>query len=380
MRFSLLIISIVLNLLMYAQVPAIIPYQAVARDVAGQALNNATINARFTIHDGSATGAVVWQELQTVTTTSLGLFTVQLGSIVALTAVNWANGDKFMQVEIDLGQGFVDIGTQQMLSVPYALHAGGADVANNGFSNVSAIGDTLFMENGSHIIIQGISMFNRGGLSGVTEHSCGVHDVHNPALVYGSMTDQEGNVYKTITIGTQEWMAENLNTSIFRNGEPIPNVTDDPEWEELNIGAWCYYNNDPSYSCPHGKLYNWYTCVDGRQLCPTGWHVPSDIEWIVLTNFLGGSSIAGAKMKSAGTATNSWFLSTLNATNSCGFSGLPGGYSNGGYQNAGLGTGGWWWSSSGEDGYQGAWFRSLDSDFRSSTLKTLGFSVRCLRD
>ena len=105
------------------QAPQFIPYQAVARDAAGQPLSSTAVNARFTIHEGSALGPTIWQELQTVSTSSLGLFTVILGSNVSLGNLNWADGSKFMQVEIDLGTGFVDIGTQQMLSVPYALYA-----------------------------------------------------------------------------------------------------------------------------------------------------------------------------------------------------------------------------------------------------------------
>ena len=124
MCFLLLIVFTVLHLFVNAQAPALIPYQAIARNAAGEPLASSTLNARFTIHDLTANGASVWQELQTVTTSSLGLFTAQLGSSVSLSGVNWAAGAKFMQAEIDLGQGFVDMGTQQLLSVPYALHAG----------------------------------------------------------------------------------------------------------------------------------------------------------------------------------------------------------------------------------------------------------------
>jgi formylglycine-generating enzyme required for sulfatase activity len=124
MRLLLATLSLLISAMLTAQAPALIPYQAIARNAAGEPLASSTLNARFTIHDGTATGASVWQELQTVTTSSLGLFTVQLGSNVALSNVNWATGAKFMQVEINLGQGFVDIGTQQLLSVPYAIYAG----------------------------------------------------------------------------------------------------------------------------------------------------------------------------------------------------------------------------------------------------------------
>jgi uncharacterized protein (TIGR02145 family) len=377
--------------MLIAQAPALIPYQAVARDASGQALNGATINARFTIHDGTATGTAVWQELQTVTTSSLGLFTAQLGSSVPLTGVNWANGSKFMQVEIDLGQGFVDMGTQQMLSVPYALYstnagsASNAESAGNGISGVSQTGDTLYLANGNYLIVPGISLANGSG-GGTTLHTCGAPNVHNPDLTYGSMTDQEGNVYKTIVIGTQEWMAENLNTSVYRNGDAIPTNLDDATWAATTSGAWAYYNNDASYACPYGKLYNWFTCVDARGLCPVGWHVPSDAEWTVLTDFLGGESDAGGKMKSTGTieaTTGLWGVPNSGATNNSGFSGVAAGYrgSDGEYPNIGLISGFW---GATEVGSITAWrallqFNNENADAGDENTLT-GFSVRCLRD
>ena len=217
---------------LYSQAPALIPYQAVARDAGGQPLANATITARFTLHDLTATGASVWQELQTVSTSALGLFTAQLGSVSSLTSVNWGNGAKFMQVEINAGNGFVDMGTTQLLSVPYALHSGNLSV------HVSAIGDTLFLGEEQYVVIPGISEANNAGggtTTGTNQHSCGANNVHNPNLTYGTMTDQEGNVYKTIVIGTQEWMAENLNTSIYRNGDAISTNLSDAEWSR---GQW----------------------------------------------------------------------------------------------------------------------------------------------
>ena len=161
------------------------------------------------------------------------------------------------------------------------------------------------------------------------EHTCGAPYVHNPNLDYGSLTDQEGNVYKTIVIGDQEWMAENLNTSIYRNGESILTGLDDATWSTTNSGAWAYYNNDSINACPYGKLYNWYTCVDSRELCPTGWRVPNDSDWTTLTNHLGGETEAGGKMKSYGNyvdGTGLWFSPNAEATNSSGFSAVPGGF------------------------------------------------------
>jgi uncharacterized protein (TIGR02145 family) len=402
MRLTLTTLALLFSTLLFAQAPALIPYQAIARNAAGEPLASSTLIARFTIHDGTATGTNVWQELQTVSTSELGLFSVQLGGSVPLTSVNWDNGTKFMQVELDLGIGFIDLGTQQLLSVPYALQS---SEAGNGFAGISNSRDTLFFNSGDFVIIPGISAANGSGNSGNGElqsgqvsHSCGALSVHNPDLSYGTLIDQEGNVYKTITIGTQEWMAENLNTSIYRNGEPIPNVTDEIQWGGLSTGAWCYYNNDSSYSCPHGKLYNWYTCVDGRQLCPTGWHVPSDSQWKTLIGYLDStlfsnpdamnpdavgiiSGIAGGKMKSIGS--QYWAGANDGATNEVGFSGLPSGYlgSNGIF--GGIGQSGSFWSAT-ERYADHAWLYYLvyqaGTSTRSFNGEMVGFSVRCLRD
>jgi uncharacterized protein (TIGR02145 family) len=249
----------------------------------------------------------------------------------------------------------------------------------------------LFLVGGGFVIIPGISAANNsGGQTGISSHICGASNVHNPAKSYGTLTDQEGNIYKTIVIGTQEWMAENLNTSIYQNGEVIANVADEDQWFNLNTGAWCYYNNDNQYECPYGKLYNWYAVADPRNVCPTGWHVPTDAEWSVLINFLdpnsdGGNNIpnnAGGKLKSTGF--QYWLIPNIDATNESGFSGLPGGgrvitapyRTIGEYAN--------WWSSS-EGASNNGWGRDLSYIYSWVSLyyfnfKSFGFSVRCLRD
>jgi hypothetical protein len=186
-----------------AQAPQAVPYQAIARNVAGEPLASSTLSARFTIHDSTATGTSVWQELQTVTTSSLGLFTAQLGSSVPLTSVNWAVGAKFMQVEIDLGNGFVDMGAQQMVSVPYALHVGSVRL------NVSATGDTLFVGDVSSVIIPGISEANSDGTtSGTTAHTCGTPNIHNPDLTYGCHPSQRWQAkwfFRSLLEGLISW-------------------------------------------------------------------------------------------------------------------------------------------------------------------------------
>ena len=182
------------------------------------------------------------------------------------------------------------------------------------------------------------------------------------------------------------WMGCNLDVDTYRNGDPIPEVTNATQWANLKTGAWCYYNNDPVNSEIYGKLYNWYAVNDPRGLAPDGWHIPTDSEWTELENCLGGSSVAGGKLKSTGTIEGGdglWVSPNAGATNEIGFSALPGGYrkDNGAFDAVG-GYGGWW--SATEYGATAAWDRYLcynyPSIIRGSNYKESGFSVRCVMD
>ncbi len=181
---------------------------------------------------------------------------------------------------------------------------------------------------------------------------------------------------QTVTIGSQVWTSKNLNVSTYRNGDVIPQVQDENAWETLTTGAWCYYDNDSSNGTQYGKLYNWYALHDPRGLAPNGYHIPTDAEWTKLSDYLGGESEAGTKMKS----TSGW-SNNGNGTNSSRFSGLPGGYR---YDTFSLVSfGGYWWSST-ESSTASAWSRVLNY-FNSSIngtygYKVYGFSVRCVRD
>ena len=173
------------------------------------------------------------------------------------------------------------------------------------------------------------------------------------------VTDIDGNQYNTVIIGTQEWMKENLNVSKYSDGTPIPQVTDPTAWSNLTTGAWCYYNNDTSLGNTYGKMYNWYAVAgiwqaesnpptsaeiaSRKSLAPSDWNVPSVADWSSLFYYLGGNSVAGGKMKEAGL--NHWLDPNTDATNSSGFTGLPGGYrpTNTIGQNL-TGTGHWWCS------------------------------------
>ena len=207
--------------------------------------------------------------------------------------------------------------------------------------------------------------------------------VFNPNITYGSITDIDGNTYKTVTIGTQTWMAENLKVTKYNDGIAIPNVTDNTAWSELTTGALCDYDNTPSNSETYGKLYNWHAVNTGK-LCPTGWHVPSDAEWTELTDYLGEN--AGGKLKATGTieaGTGLWYDPNTGATNETGFTALPGGGRDSDGAFDGIGSVGYWWSAT-ESGTSDAWFRGMIYDYssvgRDHHNKGLGFSVRCLRD
>jgi uncharacterized protein (TIGR02145 family) len=203
--------------------------------------------------------------------------------------------------------------------------------------------------------------------------------------------DADGNIYQTIAIGNQVWMVENLRTTHYRNGDAIPQITEINEWSALTTGAACDYKNDEKNSGVYGKLYNWYAITDKRNICPKGWHIPTDEEWHTLVLFLDSaakidnsiieSKKAGGKLKENGTS--HWSAPNTGATNETGFTGLPGAdriYN--GYFEIHTKFGYYWTST--ENGSELAWFRVLDYDYpgvlRFQGFKKNGFSIRCIRD
>jgi uncharacterized protein (TIGR02145 family) len=219
-------------------------------------------------------------------------------------------------------------------------------------------------------------------------------NVSQPTSGYGpNISDNDGNTYKTVYIGTQQWMAENLKTAKYNDGTGIPNVTDNTQWLNLTTGAWCYYNNDATTNKKYGKLYNWYavsqTTNGNKNLCPTGWHVPSNFEWKKIIDYLGGESVAGGKMKIVDDS--SWIVfynsstnsnQNLNTTNSSLFSALPGGHRvafDGSF--TGIGASGEWWSLTND--IIGSFYLSHMNDnaiIDNATQPKLAKSIRCLKD
>jgi len=196
-----------------------------------------------------------------------------------------------------------------------------------------------------------------------------------------TVTDIEGNVYNTVTIGTQVWMKENLRTTKYNDGTEIPLVADVTAWNNLTTPGYCWYNNDEETNKNiYGTMYNWLAVNTGK-LCPTGWHVPSDAEWTTLINYLGGEILAGGKLKESGTS--HWQSPNTGATDETGFTALPGGRRNPNGSFYGIGTIGSWWSAT-DGSTTNAWICYLNYNItrvgRFNDPKASGFSVRCIKD
>ncbi len=200
----------------------------------------------------------------------------------------------------------------------------------------------------------------------------------------GTVTDIDGNQYGTVIIGNQEWMGENLKVTKLNNGSDIPEVADMREWPRVTTPAFSWYDNEISNKDIYGALYNWFAVSSGN-LCPAGWRVPTDSDWDVLTEFLGGLSVAGGKLKDTGTS--HWDSPNSGATDETGFSALPGGYRYGQFWGTGvyyeMGLNGYWWSAT-ECTDTHAWTRTVHAGntkvYRSFFTKNKGFSVRCIKD
>ncbi len=224
-------------------------------------------------------------------------------------------------------------------------------------------------------------MFSASCVDSPTDSGNGGDTTHREWIVTeNSLTDPDGNVYTTVQIGAQLWTVENLRTSKYADGTPIPRVTNNDEWQDLSTPAYCMYDN---YDDHYGYLYNWYVVnpSNPQNIAPQGWRVSSDTDWDVLRNHLGGPKTAGAKVKTTGT--DDWQAPNTGATNKSGFSALPGGYRSpfGSFRKESLEA--FWWSAV-EANTGGAFGFSVTYDsevlYRVTTTKLLGASLRLIRD
>lgn len=244
------------------------------------------------------------------------------------------------------------------------------------FQNLHGQAVTKYGENTS----SGTDFVNQHGETGIIPALTIYGEILPLCSDCGTIADADGNVYNTVQIGNQCWMQENLKTTKFSDGTDIPLITDDATWAGLSTPAYCWYNNDVSYKNLYGGLYNWFT-VNAGNVCPAGWHVPTEAEYNNLMAFLGGSDIAGGKLKEAGTA--HWQSPNTGATNQFCFSALPGGKR--GYQGTfrELGTGGKWWTSdeySDDNAFEYAMVYLFEYVVLPAMGKKDGNSIRCIKN
>ena len=357
----------------------------------------------------NTTGLPTIANHKTTNGTGTGSFTSSLTGLTANTpyyvrayATNSQGTSYGNQVTFTTSQAISlpTVTTNSITNITQTTATGGGNVTADGGAPVTARGvcwnntgtPTLSNSKTSNGTGTGSFISNLTGLTANTPYFVRAYATNSQGTTYGdqvtfttisatgTVADIEGNVYKTIVIGLQNWMAENLKTTKYRDGVTIPNVSNSTTWASLSTGAYCWYNNNAGNKNAYGALYNWYTVNNGK-ICPTGWHVPSDAEWTILSTFLGGSNVAGGKMK----ATTGWSSPNTGATNESGFTGIPTGlrYYSGGFDPDVSNYGAWWsstWSNTSM-----SWYRVLSYDDSSLVRsdgagRNAGFSIRCVKD
>jgi len=414
-----LLLTLIGTMSLYAQVPQAFEYSSIIRNNSGELLNSQPIGCRISIHDSTVNGTILYQETFVDTTNNFGLINLQIGNglttIGSFAEISWGINSKFMEIEIDPsgGTSYISMGTTQLLSVPYALFAenGGNWIKNGNNIHTTNLGSVSIGATTPEPSAKlSIKATNAGFLPPQVEDTNAVSTPAEGLIIYdlsshciryfnGSMWSdcigsfkftipwscgdilfdrRDSKKYSTVQIGSQCWMAENINIGVMISGSI-------DQTDNGVIEKYCY-NDSISYCDIYGGLYQWdeimkYTTGLGAQgICPAGWHIPTNDEYTTLKDFLGSNN--GGKMKEAGTS--HWYPPNTGATNSSGFTGLPGGQRNQDSLFYSIGQRVKFYVSDTYSSYSSAmyWHLSYNNVYfnSSSSLKINGFSIRCLKN
>jgi uncharacterized protein (TIGR02145 family) len=441
MKYTLIsIATIFLVTNLFSQVPESFNYQAVVRNSNGSVIADQLVSIKISLLKGELNGSPVYVETFTPTTNQFGLINLEIGRGNVITgnfsSIEWSSDNYFIKIELDEsgGTNYSEIGTNQLLSVPFAMHAktvgkitetdplfvssiaSGIEATdtsrwNNKLDFEIDSSVTNEIQNLSEVLYQGAD----AGGNTITNLANPINDQDVATKAYvdalenklkeigvlpneigdtGNVTDIEGNVYRTVRIGNQWWMAENLKTIFYQNGDTITDGSTVGDYSlELEPKYWFSYDDDLAEVDTFGRLYTWYVATDSRNVCPQGWHVPSDSAWNVMQISLGMSvedanlicddyNTIGGILKDTGTLV--WQTPNTGATDEYGFTALPAGYRRRYYKDFEYkGEYACFWSTSAMDA-ENAWYRHLFHDkasiCRTANLKNYGFSIRCVKD
>jgi uncharacterized protein (TIGR02145 family) len=399
-----------------AQAPQGISYQAVVRDAQNELVSNAPVSVRISILQGSVEGTAVFVETHQLQTNTNGLVSLVIGQgnqvVGSFEQISWPDGPYFIKTETDPGGGsnYGIVGVTELLSVPYALFAGEAASSQDAFSgDYHDLSNKPDLDQFATRDMQNDRITNLGN---PLNDQDAANKIYIDALVQELLeriehieselgvgpppvTDIDGNVYQTVRIGNQLWMAENLRVTHYNNGEPIPNLAGNEAWSNAKSDGFAWFDNDyQTWGEAYGALYNWYAVTHEAGLCPAGWVPAKEADWVELAQYLDEdadptswpeSLIAGGLLKSTRTYPDDdhprWSEPNLGASDETGFSALPGGWrgSNGLFHA--IGNTGYWWVAT--QGGVGAWYRSMVHDnpalWRSAGTFSAGMSVRCIK-
>ena len=391
-----------------AQAPQGFNYQATVRNSAGDLIIDTNVYFKFNVIQGSDTSVPIFTETHYVPTDDLGQVNLVIGqgtpSAGTFSELDWSQGSYYLGIELDTGNGYVAMGTTQLLSVPYALYA---ENSGNSTPTTPNLGSVLAENNSANN--QQIK-----DLQDPTDGADAATKVYIDALIANlqsqidnidstSVTDIDGNSYDYITYGDQDWTVDNAAMETYRDGTPIPEIQDQEGWGSLTTGAWCYYNNDET----KGKLYNWYAVMGihdsdpdtpNKEFAPEGWRVPSDAEWTTLENYLIANgynfdgTTEGNKIAKSMASTTDWNVSTVEGSpgndqspnNNSGFNAFPTGTR---YPVSSFGNNGhrsyFWSSTEGSVNSTSAFYRLFGKEWiylnSENSTKQFGFSVRFVR-